>query len=42
MRGAGKITLEGQSNALNFAQGFQIVATGGPHVSNEFFRFNYG
>ena len=34
--------MEGESNALNFAQSFQVVAPGGPFVSNEFFRFNYG
>lgn len=40
---SGRITLEGEANALNFAQAFAVVndpASGGPYVANEFFRFN--
>ena len=41
----GKITLEGQSNPLAFAQVFNLVpdpATGSVFISNELYRFVYG
>merc|ERR1719215_254242 len=39
----GKIQLEGQDNALMFAQLFQIVVdASGPYVANDVFRLNYG
>lgn len=38
----GNITLKGERNSLNFAQGFTIVVDGNtPYCSNDIFRFNY-